>query len=73
MTTPSAGVRSGSVTRTGHRVLMGEQTELDERPRVEEEIDPLARGQLVPGVLLGNALRATHRQASVHGGQRAPR
>ena len=39
---------------------MGEQAELDKRARVEEQVDPLARGQLVPGVLLGDPLLATH-------------
>ena len=41
---------------------MGEQAELDERPRVEQQIDALARGELVLGVLLLDAVRAAHRE-----------
>ena len=44
---------------------MGEQAELDEGARVEEQVDPLSRGQLVPDVLLGDALSPGVSRASV--------
>ena len=41
-------------------MLVREQAELDERAGVEEQVDALARGQLVAAVLLGDGLGATH-------------
>ncbi len=42
------------------RMLMREQAELDEGAGVEEQLDALARGQLVARVLLGDRLLPAH-------------
>ena len=52
----AVGFRGGS----GHGVLVREEAELRERPCVEQQIDALACGELVPAVLLLDPLRAAH-------------
>ncbi len=44
------------------RAMGHERVELDERFRVEEQLEPLARGQLAHGVLLLDALRSPAKQ-----------
>jgi len=43
-----------------HRLLVGEQPELDEGSGVEQELDPLPGGQLAPLMLPGDLLRTAH-------------